>query len=55
MHTWLQDFRYAVRMLRKNVAMTLVIVASVYASRDTSRCPQQDFHDRSLSRGQKLS
>jgi hypothetical protein len=22
MHTWLQDFRHAVRMLRKNVVMT---------------------------------
>jgi len=29
MHTWLQDFRYAVRMLRKNVVLTLVIVASL--------------------------
>jgi len=29
MHTWLQDFRYAVRMLGKNVVLTLVIVASL--------------------------
>src|ERR1700692_2689538 len=29
MHHWLQDFRYAVRMLRKNVALTVVIVASL--------------------------
>ena len=29
MHTWLQDFRYAWRMLRKNVLLTVVIVASL--------------------------
>ncbi len=29
MHHWLQDFRYAVRMLRKNVVLTVVIVASL--------------------------
>jgi predicted permease len=29
MHNWLQDFRYAIRMLRKNIVMTLVIVASL--------------------------
>ena len=29
MHAWLQDFRYAFRMLRKNVGLTLVIVASL--------------------------
>src|SRR5258708_19401530 len=29
MQTWLQDFRYAVRILRKNVVLTLVIVASL--------------------------
>src|SRR5580692_5356910 len=29
MHHWLQDFRYAVRMLRKNFLMTVVIVASL--------------------------
>jgi len=29
MHNWLQDFRYAVRMLGKNVVLTLVIVASL--------------------------
>ena len=29
MHHWLQDFRYAVRMLRKNAVLTVVIVASL--------------------------
>jgi len=29
MNLWLQDFRYAGRMLRKNVGMTLVILASL--------------------------
>jgi len=29
MHSWLQDFRYALRMLRKNVGLTLVMVASL--------------------------
>jgi predicted permease len=29
MHPWLQDFRYAVRMLRKNLVLTVVIVASL--------------------------
>jgi len=29
MHHWLQDFRYAVRMLRKNLVLTVVIVASL--------------------------
>jgi len=29
MHTWLQDFRYAVRLLRKNVVLTVVMVASL--------------------------
>jgi predicted permease len=29
MHIWLQDFRYAFRMLRKNVLLTLVILASL--------------------------
>jgi len=29
MHAWLQDFRYAVRMLRKNVVLTVVMVASL--------------------------
>jgi hypothetical protein len=29
MNLWLQDFRYAFRMLRKSVALTLVIVASL--------------------------
>jgi hypothetical protein len=29
MHIWLQDFRYAVRMLRKNAALSAVIVASL--------------------------
>jgi len=29
MHAWLQDFRYAARMLRKNVALTAVMVASL--------------------------
>ena len=29
MHHWLQDFRYAVRMLRKNMVLTVVIVASL--------------------------
>jgi predicted permease len=29
MRHWLQDFRYAVRMLRKNVVLTVVIVASL--------------------------
>jgi predicted permease len=29
MHHWLQDFRYAFRMLRKNVVLTVVIVASL--------------------------
>jgi predicted permease len=29
MHAWLQDFRYAFRMLRKNLGLTLVIVASL--------------------------
>jgi predicted permease len=29
MNLWFQDFRYAFRMLRKNVALTLVIVASL--------------------------
>jgi hypothetical protein len=29
MHNWLQEFRYAIRMLRKNIVMTLVIVASL--------------------------
>jgi predicted permease len=29
MQVWLQDFRYALRMLRKNVGLTLVMVASL--------------------------
>jgi predicted permease len=29
MHTWSQDFRYAVRMLRKNLVLTVVMVASL--------------------------
>ena len=29
MNTWLQDFRYAFRMLRKNAVLTLVILASL--------------------------
>jgi putative ABC transport system permease protein len=29
MHTWLQDFRYACRMLRKNIIPTVVMVASL--------------------------
>jgi predicted permease len=29
MHIWLQDLRYAVRMLRKNAGLTLVILASL--------------------------
>jgi predicted permease len=29
MHHWLQDFRYAIRMLRKNAVLTVVIVASL--------------------------
>jgi predicted permease len=29
MHAWLQDFRYALRTLRKNLGLTLVIVASL--------------------------
>jgi predicted permease len=29
MHTWLQDVRYAFRMLRKNLGLTLVIVVSL--------------------------
>src|SRR5271155_3551142 len=29
LHTWLQDFRYAWRMFRKNVLSTLVILASL--------------------------
>jgi predicted permease len=29
MHHWLQDFRYAFRMLRKNMVLTVVIVASL--------------------------
>src|SRR6266446_3403421 len=29
MHAWLQDFRYAARMLRKNLALTAVMVASL--------------------------
>jgi predicted permease len=29
MHHWLQDLRYAVRMLRKNLVLTVVIVASL--------------------------
>ena len=29
MQTWLQDLRYALRMLRKNTGLTLVIVASL--------------------------
>lgn len=29
MHIWLQDFRYAFRMLRKNLVLTLVMVASL--------------------------
>jgi predicted permease len=29
MHAWMQDFRYALRMLRKNVGLTLVMVASL--------------------------
>src|SRR6202047_1238529 len=29
MHIWLQDVRYAVRMLRKNLVLTVVIVASL--------------------------
>jgi predicted permease len=29
MHTWLQDFRYALRMLRKNLGLTCVMAASL--------------------------
>jgi len=29
MHVWIQDFRYALRMLRKSFGLTLVIVASL--------------------------
>src|SRR5712692_6999233 len=29
MHIWMQDFRYAARMLRKNLALTAVMVASL--------------------------
>lgn len=29
MHTWLQDFRYACRMLRKNIILTVVVVSSL--------------------------
>ena len=29
MNAWLQDFRYALRTLRKNLGLTLVIVASL--------------------------
>ena len=29
MQNWLQDFRYAVRMLRKNLGLTVVMVASL--------------------------
>src|ERR1700704_4815863 len=29
MHTWLQDFRYALRMLRKNIGLTVVMAASL--------------------------
>jgi len=29
MHTWLQDFRYACRMLRKNIILTVVMVTSL--------------------------
>jgi predicted permease len=29
MHTWVQDFRFALRMLRKNFLLTVVIVASL--------------------------
>src|ERR1700724_3000129 len=29
MHAWLQDFRYAARMLRKHLVLTVVIVASL--------------------------
>ena len=29
MHIWVQDFRYALRMLRKNIGLTVVIAASL--------------------------
>ena len=29
MHAWLQDFRYALRMLRKNAGLTVVMAASL--------------------------
>ena len=29
MHVWLQDFRYALRMLRKNAGVSLVMAASL--------------------------
>jgi len=29
MHVWLQDFRYAMRMLRKNAVLTVVMAASL--------------------------